>query len=46
MIEKTWQLTAMVVKAESLPLFEGKVTPFVSCRANGFVCISKKGGNS
>lgn len=42
LIEKTYQLTAMVIKAEHLPLFEGSVHPFISCRANGFVLTSKK----
>ena len=41
LIDKTYQLTAMIIKAENLPLFDGKVNPFVSCRSNGFVLTSK-----
>lgn len=37
LIDKSYQLSAVVMKAENLPVFEGKVNPFISCRANGFV---------
>lgn len=46
LIDKSYQLTTMIIKAENLPLFDGRVNPFVSCRANGFVMTSKHVANN
>ena len=40
-IQKTYQLSCVVMKAEHLPLFEREVYPFVSARVNGLVLTSK-----
>lgn len=41
LINKQYQLSLIVMKAESLPTFDGEVHPFISVRANGCVLTTK-----
>ena len=40
-INKTYQLSAVIMKAEGLPNFNGEVNPFISMRVNGCVLTTK-----